>query len=306
MLHAIYFKAKIEMRQIGARQEAGRIGGVGTCGRELCCSTWLQDFKSVTTQSVRYQNLAINTEKMSGQCGRLKCCLNFELDTYNDALKKFPKNADKIETGEGLAILRKTEILKKIMIYSYEGNFSVSYKLDIEAVQQLLWMNKQGQKPESLSKFTVAEEKIIDESKHEDLVGHVSLSSLEDKDRRNRNQNRNRQQGNNSNRQGGNNSVTALRIRTATNRLIPTPTSRPATAIVPLTIITRTDKTTRTIRTSKTEITRMRMPTIRTTNSTTKRINRNANRTIRHAINRETMVRKILTPANLNRTNDTF
>lgn len=220
------FKAKIEMRQIGARQEAGRIGGVGTCGRELCCSTWLQDFKSVTTQSVRYQNLAINTEKMSGQCGRLKCCLNFELDTYNDALKKFPKNADKIETGEGLAILRKTEILKKIMIYSYEGNFSVSYKLDIEAVQQLLWMNKQGQKPESLSKFTVAEEKIIDESKHEDLVGHVSLSSLEDKDRRNRNQNRNRQQGNNSNRQGGNNANRPA--NTNSNRPANTNSNKPA------------------------------------------------------------------------------
>jgi hypothetical protein len=170
--------------------------------------------------------LAINTEKMSGQCGRLKCCLNFELDTYNDALKKFPKNADKIETGEGLAILRKTEILKKIMIYSYEGNFSVSYKLDIEAVQQLLWMNKQGQKPESLSKFTVAEEKIIDESKHEDLVGHVSLSSLEDKDRRNRNQNRNRQQGNNSNRQGGNNSNRPA--NTNSNKPANTNTNKPA------------------------------------------------------------------------------
>ncbi len=190
------FKAKIEMRQIGARQEAGRIGGIGTCGRELCCSTWLQDFKSVTTQAVRYQNLSINTEKMSGQCGRLKCCLNYELDTYNDALKKLPKNAEKIETAGGTAYLRKNEILKKLMWYSLESTPGVFYKLDIETVQQLLWMNKQGEKPEALGTFTVAEEKTVDESKHEDLVGHVSLSSLEEKDRRNRQGNRNRNQGN--------------------------------------------------------------------------------------------------------------
>jgi cell fate regulator YaaT (PSP1 superfamily) len=188
------FKAKIEMRQIGARQEAGRIGGIGTCGRELCCSTWLQDFKSVTTQAVRYQNLSINTEKMSGQCGRLKCCLNYELDTYNDALKKFPKNAEKIETAGGTAYLRKTEILKKLMWYSLESTPGVYFKLDIDTVQQLLWMNKQGQKPEALGTYTVVEEKIVDESKHEDLVGHVSLTSLEEKDRKNRQGNRNRNQ----------------------------------------------------------------------------------------------------------------
>ena len=97
-IYARDFKVKIEMRQIGARQEAGRVGGIGTCGRELCCSTWLTDFKSVTTQAARYQNLAINSDKLSGQCGRLKCCLNYELDSYNDSLKNFPKNADKIET----------------------------------------------------------------------------------------------------------------------------------------------------------------------------------------------------------------
>jgi hypothetical protein len=195
----VSFKAKIEMRQIGARQEAGRIGGVGSCGRELCCSTWLQDFKSVTTQTVRYQNLSINTEKMSGQCGRLKCCLNFELDTYNDALKKFPKNADQIDTGEGRAFLRKTEILKKLMWYSIENTPGVYFKLDIETVQQLMLMNKQGQKPANLVNFVVAEEVKVDESKHEDLVGHVSLTSLEDKSRKNRNQNKNRKPNNGPN-----------------------------------------------------------------------------------------------------------
>ncbi|MCS6934304.1 MAG: hypothetical protein NZM35_04025 [Chitinophagales bacterium] len=183
-VYAREFKVKIEMRQIGARQETARIGGMGTCGRELCCSTWLSDFKSVTTQAVRYQNLAINTDKLSGQCGRLKCCLNYELDTYNDALKSFPKNADKIETEEGVALLRKTEILKKQMVYEYEHNPGAFIKLDVEDVKELLWMNKGGKKPKSLVDFAIVEEIIADESKHEDLVGQVSLSALEDKDRK--------------------------------------------------------------------------------------------------------------------------
>jgi cell fate regulator YaaT (PSP1 superfamily) len=181
------FKVKIEMRQIGARQEAARIGGMGTCGRELCCSTWLQDFKSVTTQAVRYQNLAINTEKMSGQCGRLKCCLNYELDTYNDALKKFPKNVDKIETEEGTATLRKTEILKKLMWFEYEGTHGNPIKIDVETVAELIWMNKQGKKPATLGNYHVVENVVVDESKHDDLVGQVSLSTLMEKDRKNRN-----------------------------------------------------------------------------------------------------------------------
>jgi cell fate regulator YaaT (PSP1 superfamily) len=192
-VYAREFKVKIEMRQIGARQEAGRIGGIGTCGRELCCSTWLNDFKSVTTQTVRYQNLAINTDKLSGQCGRLKCCLNYELDTYNDALRSFPKHADKIETEDGMAFLKKTEILKKQMWYEMEnvrGNF---IKLDIEDVKELLWMNKNGKKPKSLDDFALVEEEKVDESTHEDLVGQVSLATLEDKERKKRrSKNRNR------------------------------------------------------------------------------------------------------------------
>lgn len=193
-VYAREFHVKIEMRQIGARQEAARIGGVGTCGRELCCSTWLGDFKSVTTQAVRYQNLAINTDKMSGQCGRLKCCLNYELDTYNDALKNFPKHAEKIETEEGIAHLRKTEILKKQMVYEYENNRGNFIKVDIEDVKELLWMNKNGQKPKSLLDFALVEEEKIDESKHEDLVGQVSLSTLEEKERKKRRANRNKHQ----------------------------------------------------------------------------------------------------------------
>lgn len=197
-IYAKEFKVKIEMRQIGARQEAARVGGIGTCGRELCCSTWLNDFKSVTTQAVRYQNLAINTDKLSGQCGRLKCCLNYELDTYNDSLKKFPKHADKIETDEGVAILKKTEILKRQMWYEYEtqrGNF---FKLDIEDVKELLYMNKTGKKPKSLDDFAIEDDIAVDESKHEDLVGQVTLHTLEEKERKKRRGNRNKKKGSGS------------------------------------------------------------------------------------------------------------
>ena len=120
--YAKEFRVKIEMRQIGARQESARIGGIGSCGRELCCSTWLSDFKSVSTAAARYQNLAINQSKLSGQCGRLKCCLNYELDSYMDALERFPKNVDKLKTEVGTAILIKTDIFKGIMYYVYESS----------------------------------------------------------------------------------------------------------------------------------------------------------------------------------------
>lgn len=189
-VYAREFKVKIEMRQIGARQEAARIGGVGTCGRELCCSTWLGDFKSVTTQAVRYQNLSINTDKMSGQCGRLKCCLNYELDTYNDALRSFPKQTDKIETEEGVAWLRKTEILKQQLVYEYEHQKGIFYKISVDDAKELLWMNKGNKKPKSLHDFAIVEAEKVDESKHEDLVGQVSLITLEEKERRKRNKHR--------------------------------------------------------------------------------------------------------------------
>jgi cell fate regulator YaaT (PSP1 superfamily) len=185
-VYARDFKVKIEMRQIGARQEAGRVGGIGTCGRELCCSTWLSDFKSVTTQAARYQNLAINSDKLSGQCGRLKCCLNYELDTYNDSLKSFPKLADKIETEEGVAWLKKTEVLKRQMWYEYDSRRGNIIKLDIKDVKELLFMNKGGKKPKNLEDFSIVETIKVDESKHEDLVGQVTLQTLEEKERKKR------------------------------------------------------------------------------------------------------------------------
>ena len=187
------FKVKIEMRQIGARQEAGRIGGMGSCGRELCCSTWLSDFESVSTGAARYQQLSINTDKLSGQCGRLKCCLNFELDTYMDALKSIPKNPDKIRTKEGTAYLRKTDIFKKELTYNIDRS-NKYYKLSAEDVATLIQMNKKGEHPNSLSDFNIVEEtkdKELNEAYNEELVGSVSLKTLEKKARKKSRKNKN-------------------------------------------------------------------------------------------------------------------
>ena len=155
--YAKEFRVKIEMRQIGARQESARIGGIGSCGRELCCSTWLTDFKSVTTAAARYQNLAINQAKLSGMCGRLKCCLNYELDTYLDALEQFPKSADKLQTEAGTAVLVKTDIFKGLMYYAYqrEGNRGKLYALEAERAGEIKEMNQQGEKPLDLVSLQV-------------------------------------------------------------------------------------------------------------------------------------------------------
>ena len=143
------FKMKVEMRQIGARQESGKVGGIGSCGRELCCSTWLTDFKSVNTTAARYQNLSINQTKLSGQCGRLKCCLNYELDTYMDALSIFPDHADHLETVKGVAHLQKRDIFKSLMWYSYSDN-NKQYPLTITRVKEIQKLNKLGQKADEL------------------------------------------------------------------------------------------------------------------------------------------------------------
>ncbi|NIG52286.1 regulatory iron-sulfur-containing complex subunit RicT [Chitinophaga sp. Cy-1792] len=179
-VYASEFRAKVEMRQIGARQEAGKVGGIGSCGRELCCSTWLSDFKSVNTTAARYQNLSINQAKLSGQCGRLKCCLNYELDTYMDALKDFPEDADTIETANGVATLQKRDIFKSLMWYSYEGS-NKQYPLTISRAKEIRHLNKQGVKPEDLKAVEVVN---VNKPKEADLgfadvVGQISLKSLE-------------------------------------------------------------------------------------------------------------------------------
>lgn len=149
-LLASEFKIRIEMRQISVRQEAGRIGGIGVCGRELCCSTWLTDFKNVTTSAARYQKLSLNPSKLSGQCGRLKCCLNYELDTYTEALKDIPDVAGFLSTQKGDAKLEKTDIFRKIMWFSYDGDNNW-YSVAVDRVQHIQKLNAKGEKPFSLS-----------------------------------------------------------------------------------------------------------------------------------------------------------
>ena len=143
------FKVRIEMKQISLRQEAGRLGGIGICGRELCCSTWLTDFKNVNTTAARYQNLSINPVKLSGQCGRLKCCLNYELETYIDAWKDIPQVEAPLLTEKGAAFLQKTDIFRRMMWFSYK-NENDWYPVPVSDVIKVLEMNKKGEKPESI------------------------------------------------------------------------------------------------------------------------------------------------------------
>jgi cell fate regulator YaaT (PSP1 superfamily) len=187
------FRIRIEMRQIGMRQEAGRLGGIGSCGRELCCSTWLTNFKTVSTAAARYQNLSLNTLKLAGQCGKLKCCLNYELDTYLDALKDIPDRIDALQTEVGVARHQKTDIFKKLMWFSY-ANQEDWIPLKVDRVKEIMAMNKRGEKPSNLKdeaielKTTAVVEKVHD---YENVVGQDSLTRLDDKNRRN-NRNRNR------------------------------------------------------------------------------------------------------------------
>jgi len=183
-LYAGEFRLKVEMRQIGARQEAAKVGGIGSCGRELCCSTWLSDFRSVNTTAARYQNLSINQSKLSGQCGRLKCCLNYELDTYLDALQNFPDNAETLQVAKGTAILIKKDIFKNLMWYVLPDS-NKQYPLTIERVRKIRQQNLQNVVPENLEPVEVSTGKPKeDESGFVDLVGQISLKTLEKADRK--------------------------------------------------------------------------------------------------------------------------
>jgi cell fate regulator YaaT (PSP1 superfamily) len=187
-VYASEFKVKVEMRQIGARQEAGKVGGIGSCGRELCCSTWLTDFKSVNTTMARYQNLSINQAKLSGQCGRLKCCLNYELDTYLDALQHFPNNCDTIQVAKGTAYLIKKDIFKDLMWYTLPGS-TKQYPVTIDAVKKIKSQNQQGIIPEELETVEVTSNKPKEvEPEFVDVVGQISLRSLEKADKKRRQQ----------------------------------------------------------------------------------------------------------------------
>jgi cell fate regulator YaaT (PSP1 superfamily) len=182
--YAREFKVKIEMRQIGARQESARIGGIGSCGRELCCSTWLSDFKSVNTAAARYQNIAINQSKLSGQCGRLKCCLNYELDTYLDALEDFPEDADVLKTKTGKLVLLKTDIFKGLLYYVYENNDKMRgtvFAVSTTRAKEVRELNKKNIVPDELGSEVLTAPIITDpddenmEHGYEDVTGQIEL-----------------------------------------------------------------------------------------------------------------------------------
>ncbi len=203
-VYAGEFKVKVEMRQIGIRQEAAKVGGIGSCGRELCCSTWLHDFKSVNTTAARYQNLSINQTKLSGQCGRLKCCLNYELDTYLDALQQFPDYADTLDTAMGTAQLIKKDIFKNLMWYVLPNN-TKHYPLSIQRVKEIKRLNREGQKVDELQPVDITGNKPKDAepAAFVDLVGQISLKTLERNERKKRDQERAKRNGPNPRNNGG-------------------------------------------------------------------------------------------------------
>ncbi|MBN4051521.1 hypothetical protein JYU16_01780 [bacterium AH-315-M05] len=176
------FKVRVEMRQLGMRQEAGRLGGIGDCGRELCCSTWLTDFRTVSTSAARYQQLSLNPQKLAGQCGKLKCCLNYELDSYLDAIKGFPDTETKLETQKGTANYQKMDIFRGLMWYSYTEDPQTFFKIPADKVKEIIELNKQGRKAESLIELTTEETS----SKKEilgfkNIVGQGSLTRFDEK-----------------------------------------------------------------------------------------------------------------------------
>jgi len=201
-LFAREFRTRIEMKQVGFRQEASRLGGIGSCGRELCCSTWLTDFRSVSTSAARYQQLSLNPQKLAGQCGKLKCCLNYELDSYLDALKAFPKKDTKLYTEKGTAVCQKTDIFKGHLWYAYEGEWMSWHKITTTQAKEIIELNKNQEKIASLEEYA---SDLIEDTKaaaFENVVGQDSLTRFDSpkgKKKRRNNRNRNRKKKANAN-----------------------------------------------------------------------------------------------------------
>lgn len=194
--YALAFRTKIDMKQIGFRQEAAKVGGIGSCGRELCCSTWLTDFRSVNTNAARYQQLSINPQKLAGQCGKLKCCLNYELDSYLDALSDFPSSSTTLDTEKGKAFCIKIDVFKKRMWFAYVDHSMAWYDLEVQDVKKLIAQNKRGEKTPPLEDL-----KIVDlPTKSVDLIQE---SNIERFDRKSRNQGKNQTRRNSGGNQKG-------------------------------------------------------------------------------------------------------
>lgn len=194
------FRTRIEMRQIGFRQEASRLGGIGSCGRELCCSTWLTDFRSVTTSAARYQQLSLNPQKLAGQCGKLKCCLNYELDAYLDALKDFPSTDQKLKTEKGTAVCQKIDIFQGHLWYAYEGEWMNWHKLTTEQANEILTKNKANQPVASLEEYA-AELQTDTKVDFGNVVGQDSLTRF-DNPKGNRKRSKNRRKKKNYRKKG--------------------------------------------------------------------------------------------------------
>jgi cell fate regulator YaaT (PSP1 superfamily) len=172
-------KIRIEMKQIGARQEAARLGGIGACGRELCCSSWLTDFRTVNTSAARYQNLSINPQKLAGQCGKLKCCLNFELDAYMEGIKEFPSIKTKLKSKKGSASFFKMDIFKRLMWYSYDQKDSGGIvELSLDRVKEIIDLNKNKIEPDALEVLKYDTQEKID---YENVVGQDSINRFDQK-----------------------------------------------------------------------------------------------------------------------------
>ncbi|MFY7667410.1 MAG: PSP1 domain-containing protein [Crocinitomicaceae bacterium] len=199
------FRVRIEMRQIGSRQEASRLGGIGSCGRELCCTTWLTDFRSVSTSAARYQQLSLNPQKLAGQCGKLKCCLNYELDMYLDSIKSFPKPETRLHTEKGDAFHFKTDVFKRLMWYGYQGENGL-IALTPERVKEIVKLNKEGVKPKDLKDFEIVEKKEV-EVGYSNVVGQDSVNRFEKNFTKSKNQNRKKKKNKNTQQENKNNPV---------------------------------------------------------------------------------------------------
>ena len=179
------------MRQIGARQEAGRIGGIGSCGRELCCSTWMTNFVSVSTNAARHQELSLNPQKLAGQCGKLKCCLNYELDVYIEAQRSFPNSDIQLETVDGTIYHKKTDIFKRIRWYAFDKKSTLNqFPVNVERVFKIIEENKKGNKPELIISQTMKE--VVSEPEFENVVGQDSLTRFDRKSKKRKSRRRKR------------------------------------------------------------------------------------------------------------------
>lgn len=202
------FRIRVEMKQVGMRQEASRLGGIGSCGRELCCSTWLTNFKAVSTSAARYQNLSLNPAKLAGQCGKLKCCLNYELDSYLDAIKDIPDSNIRLQTMKGTAIHQKTDIFKRLLWYSLiapekkDEDYIQSDKwivITVDRAKEVIELNRNNQKPEDLSDGELEE---VDETPdYTDMVGQDSLTRMDKRKKKKKKKKRNKNRGNNPQQQ---------------------------------------------------------------------------------------------------------